>query len=68
MSKRPESGRANKVEECQAKYDREAFSKYLEIKKDCIYHRLTQGVEELEQELANKYGTRITLYLKDSNM
>ena len=68
MSKRPGSARANKAEECQAKYDREAFSEHLENKKECIYHRLTQGVEETEQELANKYGTRVTLYLKDNNM
>ena len=68
MSKRPGSARANKVEECQAKYDREAFSENIENKKECIYHRLTQGMEEMKQELANKYGTRVTLYLKDNNM
>ena len=67
MSKRPGSARANKVEECQAKYDREAFSEHLENKKEYIYHRLTQGVEEMEQELTNKYGTRVTLYLKENN-
>ena len=67
MYKRPGSARANKVEECQAKYDREAFSEHLENKKEYIYHRLTQGVEEMEQELTNKYGTRVTLYLKENN-
>ena len=58
MSKWPGSARTNKAEECQAKCDREAFSEHLENKK-CIYHRLTQGVEEMEQELANKYGKRV---------
>ena len=46
---------------------REAFSEQLENKKECIYHILAWGVEEMEQELVNKYGTRITLYFKDNN-
>ena len=41
---------------------------HLENKKECIYHRLTQGVEEMEQELGGKYGTKVTLYFKDSNI
>ena len=40
---------------------------HLDNKKECIYHRLTQGVEEMEQELGDKYGTKVTLYFKDSN-
>ena len=68
MSKRPGSVKANKIEEYQAKFDKETLSKHLENKKECIYHRLAQGVEEMEQELVNKYGTKIILYLKDSNM
>ena len=56
MSKQPESERDNKVEECHAKYDREAFSEHLENKKECIYHRLIREVDKMEQSLANKYG------------
>ena len=67
MSKRPGSERANKVEECHAKYEREAFSEHLENKKECIYHRLTREVDKMERGLANKYGTRVTLYFKQNN-
>ena len=38
---------------------------HLENKKECIYHRLTQGVEEMEQEYGGKYSTKATLYFKD---
>ena len=32
-----------------------------------MYHRLTREVDEMEQGLANKYGTRGTLYFKQNN-
>ena len=47
---------------CHAKYDRDAFSEHLENKKECIYHRLTREIDEMEQGLVNKYGPRVTLY------
>ena len=67
MSRRPGSGRANRVEEYHAKYDREAFREDLENKRECICHRLTLEVDEMERELANKYGTRVTLYFKQNS-
>ena len=67
MSKRPGSTSANNAEKCQAQYDRSAFSKHLKTKGKCIYHRLSQGVEEMEQELGIKYGTRVILYFKTNN-
>ena len=51
ISKRPGSAKAkaNKVEKCQPRDNMETFRVHLENKKECIYHRLTQGVEEMEQ-------------------
>ena len=68
MSKRPGSEKANRAENCYAKYDRDAFSEYLENKKECIYHRLTWEADEMERGLENKYGIRVTLYLKQNNI
>ena len=39
----------------------------VENKKEYIYHRLAQGLEEMEQEFGGKYGTKVTLYFKDGN-
>ena len=40
---------------------------HLENKRECIYHKLGVGVEKMEQGLGSRYGTKITLYPKDSN-
>ena len=52
---------------CQDKYDRAAFKEHLTIEGECIYHGLSQDVEEMEQELENKYGTRVVLHFKNNN-
>ena len=67
MAKRPGSTSANNVEKCQDKYDRAGFREHLRIKEKCIYHRLSQSVEEMKQGLAIFYGTRVILYLKSNN-
>ena len=67
MSRRPGNVRVNEEEERSANYSRNLFSEHLEIKRDCIYHKLTWVVDEMERTLRNRYGTRVTLYFKQNN-
>ena len=68
MSRRPGSESANEEEECSAKYSKNAFSEHLETKRECIYHKLTWIVDEVERKLKNRYGTRLTFYFKQNNI
>ena len=67
ISKRPGSISANNEEKCQDNYDGAAFKEHLKIKEECIYHGLSKGLEEMEQELENEYGTRVVLRFKNNN-
>ena len=53
---------------CQEKYDRADFQEHLKLKKDCIYHGITQGFEEMEKWLEDTYGIIVTVYFKSNNI
>ena len=37
----------------------DTFHDHLENKEDCIYHKLVLGVDDLEDNLQDKYGIRV---------
>ena len=49
---------------CYTKYSKDVFRGQLDNKEDCIHHKLAQWVDDLEDNLQDKYGTRVILYFK----